>query len=91
VRVPRDRSDPLADGRRVSPFARSAKYLQANVRSAGSAMIASYTLIGSILLLGGIGFVADRWLGTSPWCLLIGLLIGMIVGFYELARAVWRR
>ena len=54
-------------------------------------MMASYTLIGSILLLGGIGFGVDRWMGTSPWGLLVGLVIGLIVGFYELAKAVWQR
>jgi len=52
--------------------------------------LASYTLIGAILVLGGIGYVMDRWLGTSPWFLLGGLLVGLVVGFYELAKAVWR-
>ena len=28
---------------------------------------------------------------TSPWFLLGGLLLGLIVGFYELSKAVWRR
>ena len=54
-------------------------------------MAASYTLIGAILLLGGIGYALDAWLGTSPWFLLSGLLLGIIVGFYELAKTVWRR
>ena len=31
----------------------------------------------------------DRWRGTSPWFLLGGLLLGLIVGFYELAKAIW--
>ena len=54
-------------------------------------MSASYTLIGAILVLGGIGYALDAWLGTSPWCLLVGLLLGIIVGFYELAKTVWGR
>jgi F0F1-type ATP synthase assembly protein I len=54
-------------------------------------MAASYALIGAILLLGGLGYFADGWLGTEPWLLLGGLLLGIVVGFYELARVVWRR
>ena len=58
--------------------------------SSGPAAAVSYTLIGAILLLGGIGYGLDRWLDTSPWCLFGGLILGLIVGFYELARTLWR-
>jgi F0F1-type ATP synthase assembly protein I len=51
----------------------------------------SYTLIGAILLLGGIGYALDEWWGTSPWLLFGGLMLGLIVGFYELAKTLWRR
>ena len=70
-------------------LARSFRYLQDNVRRSGPAAAASYTLIGAIILLGGIGYVIDEWRGTSPWFLLGGLLLGLVVGFYELAKTVW--
>jgi F0F1-type ATP synthase assembly protein I len=70
-------------------LARSFRYLQDGVRRSGPAAAASYTLIGAIILLGGIGYALDQWRGTSPWFLLGGLLLGLIVGFYELARMVW--
>jgi len=60
------------------------------VARSGPAVAAGYTLIGAIVLLGGIGFAMDRWQGTSPWFLLGGLLLGLIVGFYELAKTMWR-
>ena len=66
------------------------QYLQENVQRAGPAAGASYTLIGAIILLGGIGYAIDAWRGTGPWGLLVGLLLGVIVGFYELAKTVWR-
>jgi F0F1-type ATP synthase assembly protein I len=69
---------------------RSLSAFQENLRRAGPAAVAGYTLIGAILLLGGIGYAIDRWRGTAPWFLLAGLLLGLIVGFYELARIVWR-
>jgi F0F1-type ATP synthase assembly protein I len=72
-------------------LARSFSYLQENVRRSGPAAAASYTLIGAIILLGGIGYAVDRWLGMSPWFLLGGLLLGLIVGFYDLAKTVWHR
>ena len=70
---------------------RAARAFQDNVVRAGPVASASYTLIGAIILLGGIGYAIDRWLGTTPWFLLAGLLLGLIVGFYELAKAVWPR
>lgn len=63
---------------------------QENLRKAGPAASAGYALIGAILLLGGAGYGLDSWLGSSPWGLLGGLLLGIIVGFYELAKTVWR-
>ena len=70
-------------------MSRSLKVLQETVVSSGPAAGASYTLIGAIILLGGIGYAVDLWRGTAPWFLLGGLALGLIVGFYELARAVW--
>jgi F0F1-type ATP synthase assembly protein I len=66
------------------------KTLQTTVSQSGPAAMASYTLIGAIVLLGGIGYAVDEWRGTSPWFLLAGLLLGLIVGFYELAKTIWR-
>ncbi len=70
--------------------ARSLKALQASLSSSGPAAAVSYTLIGAIVLFGGIGYAIDEWRGTSPWFLFGGLILGFIVGFYELARTLWR-
>lgn len=70
-------------------LARSLKALQENLRRSGPAAAAGYTLIGAILLLGGAGYAVDYWRGTSPWFLLAGLTLGIVVGFYELAKTVW--
>jgi ATP synthase protein I len=72
-------------------LARSLKSLQTSVNSAGPAAAASYTLIGAVVLLGAVGYGLDAWLGTGPWCLLGGLLLGIAVGFYELVKATIRR
>jgi F0F1-type ATP synthase assembly protein I len=74
------------------PFlARSLRYMQESLRKSGPASVAGYTLIAAIMLLGGIGYALDAWLGTSPWFLIAGLLLGLVVGFFELARVIWHK
>jgi len=72
-------------------FERSARSLQENMQRSGPAAGASYTLIGAIILLGGIGYAVDRWLDASPWFLMTGLGLGIVVGFYELIKVAWHR
>jgi len=44
--------------------------------------IMAVELIAAFLTWGGIGWLVDAWLGTAPWGLLIGSLIGMAAGLY---------
>lgn len=44
-------------------------------------------VISTVLGLYG-GLALDRWLGTSPWLMLVGLLLGIAAGFLNLFRAV---
>jgi len=68
----------------------SLRALQTTISRSGPAATASYTLIGAIMLLGGIGYALDEWRGTSPWFLFGGLVLGIVVGFYGLAKSIWR-
>ena len=36
--------------------------------------------------MGLLGWLLDRWLGTAPWILLGGVLLGLIGGFYQFIR-----
>jgi len=74
-----------------SSFSKAAKSLQENATRSGPAAAASYTLIGAIVLLGGLGYGFDQWRGTSPWGVFAGLMLGIVVGFYELIKSMWRR
>ena len=65
---------------------RGLKALQSTLSESAPAAMASYTLIGAIILLGGIGYAIDKWRGTSPWFLFGGLILGLIVGFYGLRQ-----
>jgi F0F1-type ATP synthase assembly protein I len=70
---------------------RSAEALQHTAEQAGPAAGAGYALIGAIMFLGVVGYAVDRWAGTSPWFLLAGLLLGIVVGMYELAKTIFKR
>jgi len=70
---------------------RAARSFQESVTRAGPVALASYTLIGAILVLGGIGYALDAWRGSGHGFLLGGLLLGLIVGFYELAKSVFSK
>ncbi len=71
-------------------LARSMEYFQKMVREAGPSAAAAYTLTGAILLLGGIGYALDWFLGWTPYGLISGLILGIIVGFYELVKLVYK-
>jgi F0F1-type ATP synthase assembly protein I len=63
--------------------------MQKILRESGPAAAASYSLIGAVLLLGGLGYLLDKYLNTRPWLLLVGLFLGLTVGFYELIKVVF--
>jgi len=71
-----------------SSFTRSVRAFQDNVSRSGPAAVASYSLIGAIVGLGGIGYAVDLWWNTAPWGAFVGLLLGLVVGFYELVKTV---
>jgi F0F1-type ATP synthase assembly protein I len=51
------------------------------------ASVMSMELISAVLLWAGLGHLLDRWLGTDPWFLAIGALVGNAAGIY----LVWLR
>ncbi|MGC4083553.1 MAG: AtpZ/AtpI family protein [Vicinamibacterales bacterium] len=81
----------MPDDDRRTPLEQSLEAFQETVRKSGPAAMGSYTLIGAIILMGGIGYAVDQWRGHAHWGLLVGLVLGLIVGFYELAKAVFKR
>lgn len=53
--------------------------------------MAGYSLIGAILFCGAVGYALDSWLGTWPWLLTGGMFLGVVTGFYVLAKSLWHR
>jgi len=82
---------PKSTKGRPFSYSQAARSLQENATRSGTAAAGSYALIGAIILLGGLGYGFDKWRGTSPWGVFIGLMLGIVVGFYELIKTSWRR
>lgn len=76
---------------KLSQISNSFTYLQKIIKQSGPAMSASYSLIAAVILLGAIGYLIDRWQDSSPIFLLAGLLLGIIVGLYEVAKVIWTK
>ena len=64
------------------------KSFQNIVKQSGPAAAASYGLIASILIFTYFGWIIDREIDSSPFAILIGMLLGMIIGFYHLIKVV---
>ena len=64
------------------------KSFQNIVKQSGPAAAASYGLIASILIFTYFGWMIDREIDSSPFAILIGILLGMIIGFYHLIKVV---
>ena len=55
-------------------------------RKSGIAYAAALTLFASVASLTGVGWLLDRWLGTAPWLLALGIVLGAVAGFYQFFR-----
>ena len=55
-------------------------------RKSGIAYAAALALFFTVATMLGIGWALDRWLGTSPWLLVAGIVLGSALGLYEFVR-----
>ena len=52
----------------------------------GAAISLFAAVVGGLI----VGWLLDRWLGTSPWLLVAGFILGVAAGFYEFIRTTSR-
>ncbi len=56
------------------------------IRKSGLAYAAGITLFASIVFLMALGWFADLLLGTSPWGIVAGIVLGSVIGFIQFFR-----
>ena len=71
----------------MSDTPKAAGNRRAALRGLDQSSVMGVELIAATLTWAGIGWLVDRWLGTEPWFLVIGALVGNAAGLY----LVWLR
>jgi F0F1-type ATP synthase assembly protein I len=60
---------------------------QETTRRSGVAYAAGLAIFFSVVSFMGVGWLLDRWLGTS-WLMIAGIILGAVAGFYEFIRII---
>ena len=55
-------------------------------RKSGLAYGAALMLFGSVIFMLILGYFADKLFGTSPWGIIIGIVLGAAIGFFQFFR-----
>lgn len=78
--------DRLADANRPSENDKETRQAaDASAYARGFRM--STELVAGVIVGAGLGWLIDRWLGISPWGLIVFLLLGFAAGVLNVMRA----
>jgi F0F1-type ATP synthase assembly protein I len=56
------------------------------IRNSGLAYAAAVILLASVIFMLILGWFADLLFGTSPWGIVVGIVLGSIIGFVQFFR-----
>jgi F0F1-type ATP synthase assembly protein I len=70
------------------PDARSPESLRPKLQASGRAADAGWTLSGSVIGCLLIGYLLGEYFGWNPGATVTGLIVGLVVGFYNLAKVM---
>jgi F0F1-type ATP synthase assembly protein I len=77
----------MTDDPNDSPkLSKSEKAIRDMTRQSALAMELPFTIVGAILLAGFLGFLADKWLHTSPWLTIVGGALGFAGTLVDIVR-----
>ncbi|HKP73219.1 MAG TPA: AtpZ/AtpI family protein [Pyrinomonadaceae bacterium] len=52
----------------------------------GAVLTLAFSIVSCLL----VGWALDRWLGTSPWLIVAGIVLGAVAGFMQFIRLMSR-
>ncbi|MET0752895.1 MAG: AtpZ/AtpI family protein [Pyrinomonadaceae bacterium] len=55
-------------------------------RKTGLALSAGITLFGAVVVCMAVGYIADRYFNSSPTGLIVGIVLGSLIGFFQFFR-----
>lgn len=78
----------LAEAKRRAEPQSSPREVAASAFGQGTKL--ALELVSGVLVGAVLGYLLDRWLGTSPWGMILLFMLGLAAGFMNLMRAVNR-
>lgn len=60
------------------------------IRQSGLVYGAVISLVFSVLAMLLVGWALDRWLGTEPYLIVTGIILGAAAGFYQFIKLISR-
>ena len=83
----RSRSLEAALAARVAPSPKGDEPRASGSADFGKALRLSSEFIAAVVVGAGIGWILDKWAGTSPWGLIVFLLLGFAAGVLNVMRS----
>lgn len=83
----RDRLNQKLDERRTAEQRQEQERSKGDTRGYAQAMKLSSEFIAGIVVGGGIGWLVDQWLETTPFGLIVFLLLGFAAGVLNVLRS----
>jgi len=56
------------------------------MRQSALAMELPFTIVAAIVVPGFLGYLADKWLHSSPWLMIVGGALGFVGSLVDIAR-----
>jgi ATP synthase protein I len=60
------------------------------IRNVGLLSTVGFSFVLAVILGAGLGYLLDRWLGTSPWLFLVFFFVGVVAAIRNVFRLVNR-
>ncbi len=79
-----------SEDRKIDFIQKNLKSIQKIIFQSSKAYTASYTLIASLIIFIFSGNYFDVLYDSSPFGLISGMCIGLAIGFYNLAKIIWK-
>ena len=67
-------------------LSKSEKVVRDMTKESATAMELPFTIVGAIVLAGFLGYLADKWLHTSPWLMIVGGGLGFAASMIDITR-----